>query len=298
MQRLPACLTLRGALLRREGEIMGGHRHGDRPIGQRHGLLMHGLIDGVEDVTMRDEHLVQRFPEILQQMQAIRDLSRSGSPLAGALGIGAGPIPGDHLPSRMRSEPLRHRLGRAFREQRHGLVALQVYQDRAIGVPFTQGEIVHPQHGGGGESRPREPAQHAQQGIAADHHVPLVAEVHPGLPTQGHAEGGDQALGQPQRAPGPGGDELRQPFGEDAARTAAIGAEKLPHAELEYDTDGGPWEIGESAPVVTVDAPGGKPADRTVYQGLRRGDAHSQLGCGLVEMPRLKMQRGATREQT
>jgi len=43
---------------------------------------------------------------------------------------------------------------------------------------------------------------------------------------------GDQALGQPQGAPGPGGGHGRQAFGEDAAEAAAIGAEKLPYAEL------------------------------------------------------------------
>jgi hypothetical protein len=77
MQRLPACLTLRRTLPRRQGDVVGWHGHGHRPIGQRHGLLAYRLIDRVEDVTRRDERLVPRFPEILQQMQAVRDLSQS-----------------------------------------------------------------------------------------------------------------------------------------------------------------------------------------------------------------------------
>ena len=41
MQRLPAGLALRRALLRRQGDVVGWHGHGHRPIGQRHGLLAH-----------------------------------------------------------------------------------------------------------------------------------------------------------------------------------------------------------------------------------------------------------------
>jgi hypothetical protein len=87
MQRLPACLTLRRTLRRRQGDVMGWHGHGHRPIGQRHELLAHRIIDRVEDLTMRDEHLVQRFPEILQQMKAVRDLVARGL-LMYSFGIG------------------------------------------------------------------------------------------------------------------------------------------------------------------------------------------------------------------
>ena len=37
-------------------------------------------IDGVEGLAMRGEHLVQGFPEILQQMKAVRDLGGCGAP--------------------------------------------------------------------------------------------------------------------------------------------------------------------------------------------------------------------------
>ena len=80
MQRLPAGLALHGALLRRQGDVMGWHRHGHRPIRQRHGLLVHQGIDRVECLAMRAEHLVQGFPEILQQMKAVRDLVAAGAP--------------------------------------------------------------------------------------------------------------------------------------------------------------------------------------------------------------------------
>ena len=51
MQRLPACLPLCRALLHRQGDGVGWHGHGYRPIGQRHGLLAQRLIDGVRGQT-------------------------------------------------------------------------------------------------------------------------------------------------------------------------------------------------------------------------------------------------------
>ena len=122
-----------------------------------------------------------------------------------------------------------------------------------------------------------------------------MAEGHAGRASQGHAEC-DQALSQPQGAPGPGGGHGGQACGADAAQAAAMRAEKLPHAERSYHADVGPRKISTGAPVVTVEAPGGKPADGTVPQELGRGDTHRQLGGGLVQRPGLQGQRGASRE--
>ena len=165
---------------------------------------------------MREEHLVQGFPEILQQMKAVCDLDGRGRALACALRIGARPIPGDDLHPGMLPEPLGHGLGRAIREQRHGLAALQIDQDRAIRLAFPQGEIVHPEHRGAWARRGGLPAEQAQQRVAAHGQTPALAQTHPGLAPQGDAEG-DEALGEPQRAPRPGGGHRGQPFGEDAA---------------------------------------------------------------------------------
>ena len=74
MQRLPAGLTWRRTRRRRQGDVVGWHGHGHRPSGPRHGRLAHHRMDRVEDLTRRDEPLVQRVTEMLPQMQAVRDL--------------------------------------------------------------------------------------------------------------------------------------------------------------------------------------------------------------------------------
>ena len=100
-------------------------------------------------------------------------------------------------------EPLGQGRCGAIREERHGLAALQIDQDGAIGVPFPEGEVVHTSTVGGGDdgvdcNRPWE------QGVAAHREVPGVAEAHPSRPAERHAEG-DKAPGEPQGAPCPGG---------------------------------------------------------------------------------------------
>ena len=68
---------------------MRWHRHGHGPIRQRDGLLVSQGIDRVESLALRAEHLVEGFPEILEQMKAVCDLSRRRCPVPCALGIGS-----------------------------------------------------------------------------------------------------------------------------------------------------------------------------------------------------------------
>ena len=107
-------------------------------------------------------------------MKAVRHLRSAGGAVACALGICTRPIPCDHLHARVLPQPLRDRLGGPLWEQGHGLVALQ---DRAIGVPFPQGEIVHPQHGGRGERRGRVPTEQAQERVPAHGEAPTLADL-------------------------------------------------------------------------------------------------------------------------
>ena len=289
MQGLPAGLALRRALLRRQGDGVGWHGHGERPIGQGYGQWAHGRIDGIEDVTIGAEYLVQRFPKILEYMKAVRDLGRLGRALPSAFSIGTRAIARDDLHAGMLPEPLRQGFGRALWQQGHGLAALQVHQDRAIGVPFPQGEVIHPQHPGRGERRGRLLAEHAQQGVAAHHHVPRVAELHPSLPPKRPAEG-DEALREPLGTPRPGGRHGGQAFGEDTTRTGAIAAKPLADAQLEAHPILGPGQIGEGALVVTMDTPGRGSAQRTGGVGLGRVHAQGELRRDVVDLTRLEAQ--------
>ena len=294
IQRLPAGLALHGALLCRQGDVMRWHRHGHRPIRQRYGLLVHQGIDRVECLAIRAEHLVQGFPEILQQMKTVRDLRGCRSPLPRALAIGGRAIARDDRDPWMLPEPLGQGIGRALREERHGLPALQVHQDRAIGLPFAQGEIVHPQHPRRGQDGLRQPAEQAQQRVPAHHQSPRVAEMHPRLAPQGDAEG-DQALSEPQRAPSPGSRHGGEAFGEDTTRTGAIAAKPLADAQLEAYPILRPGQVGQGAPIVTMDASRWRGAQRTGGAGRRRLHTQGDLRRSVVDVTRLKAQERGIR---
>jgi hypothetical protein len=169
----------------------------------------------------------------------------------------------------MLPEPLRHGLGRPIREECDRLVAFQIHEDGAIGVPFPQGEIVHPEHPGRGHTGQRQLPEQAQEGVTAHHHVPLVAQLHPGCAPQSYAEGA-QAVGQPQGAPGPGSGHGGQAFSEDPTRTSAIVSKPLADAQLEGHPILRPGQVCQGAPRITMDAPRWRGAPRTGRAGLRR----------------------------
>src|SRR2546429_10032909 len=71
IEGLPAGRALGGLLL---GAWRGGwrwHRHRDRAVRPRHGLLAHRRIDGLKDVVMRGEDLVEDFGQVLEQMKTV-----------------------------------------------------------------------------------------------------------------------------------------------------------------------------------------------------------------------------------
>ena len=98
----------------------------------------------------------------------------------------------------------------------------------------------------------------------------------------------DEALGEPQRAPGPGGRHRRQPFREDAARTVAIAAKPLADPELEAHARLRPGQVRQGAPIVTMDATCWGGAQRTGRVGLRRLHAQGDLRRGVIDVTRLE----------
>ena len=243
---------------------------------------------------MAIEDLGQRFCHVLEQVEALRHLGRLRRTVSGTVGIGFRAIPRDHRNAGVCLEPLRARVALAVREQGDGLAAFQSNEDGAIGLAFAQGEIVHPQHAGRGERWGRLPTQQAQQRIATHRQVPGVAEAHPRLAPQRHTER-DEALGEPQRAPRPGGGHGGDPFGKDAATAGAIAAKPFAHPQLEAHAILRPGQIRQGAPIVTMDAPRRGGAQRTGGAGLRRLHAQGHLRRGVVDVTRLKAQERGIR---
>jgi hypothetical protein len=286
-QRLPAGLVWRGALLLRPGHVVGRHRPGECPIRERHRLLTLRRIDGGEDMTRRDEHLLQGFPEMLEQMEAIRDLGGGGSPLAGALGRGVPAVPCDHLAPGMFLEPLGDGLGVPLRQASEGLAAFEIHEPRAIRLAVAEREIVHPKDRGSGSLGPSELAPDAQPRVPTRRHAPGVAQQPAGPPPERQTKG-DQALDEPPRPPGPRRGPRREPFREDAAPTGKVCTTPCADTSLPAPTRRCPRQIGQRAAVAAMDARGRHSADRTRPNGLGGGHRDGSQRRGGVETPCVK----------
>ncbi len=74
--------------------------------------------------------------------------------------------------------------------------------------------------------------------------------------------------------------------------------EKLADPELQHDAEVCPREVRHSPGIVAVDVLGGTLTDGAMDEGLHRGETQRQLGGGLVQVPRLEVQQGASGEHT
>jgi len=93
------------------------------------------------------QHLIQRLPQILQQVKPIRYLDRLRRPLTCALSRSTASVPTHdlHLLAVVLLQPGGH--SRAFPVGQHvnDAVLVEIYQDRPIVPTAPEGEIVHPE---------------------------------------------------------------------------------------------------------------------------------------------------------
>jgi hypothetical protein len=114
-----------------------------------------------------------------------------------------------------------------------------------------------------------------------------VTEAYPSFAAQGDTER-HQALGKSQGTARPGGGHGGQPCGADTTRTGAIATKPLADAPLEAHPILRPGQIGASALVVTMDAPGRGSAQRTGRAGLGRLHGEGDLRGDLIDLTRVE----------
>jgi hypothetical protein len=133
------------------------------------------------------DHALHRLAQVLPQVKPVGDLHRVRCPKPGALGVGAGAVPADHLHARMRRQPVGQRLRLTARQQLHRLAGLAVDQHGPIDLPAAQREVVYSKHPRGGRLGVRQGQQQPQHGRPA------------GLGLQLPGEPGASAAGQRHR---------------------------------------------------------------------------------------------------
>jgi len=248
-------------------------------------------MDGFAAVTRGVKHLVEGFGEVLQQVKAVGHLDRGGGPWPGPVGIGAGPLAGDHAAPGMGLAPAGDGRGLPIRHEGQRSPPFKVAQHGAIGLALLVGPVVDAESPGGGTRRNRQTTPQPQHGVATEGPAQGTAPSHPRPAPQRQ---GDmcQPVDPSLRAPRPGGDQRCEPRGNHAAGAATIGAEALPPMQGAHDVPWSPGEIGHRADIATMDTPRRKPTDRTVDQGLRRRHLPRQLGGGVVHLPGVAVELG------
>jgi hypothetical protein len=149
-----------------------------------------------EDPMLAGQELVERLPQILQQVEAVSHLHRLGGCLTGAVGKGSTAITTQHLhlSPTVSLQPARECGSVSVGQQIDHPMLVEIHQHRA--VVAAEGELIDSQHAqvrrylvGRGDLRP---AQEPEQGVAARPSLTqpqAPREALSGLPTEREAHG-------------------------------------------------------------------------------------------------------------
>jgi hypothetical protein len=195
----------------------------------------------------------------------------------------------------MRLKPLGDSRGFPVGEQGQGPPPFQVYQEGAIGMTPSQGEIIDAEDPWGGHHGAGGAPDHPEEGVPTDEEAARLAQPNPSRPTEREADG-EEACRQPECAPRPGRRKAGQSLGEDAAWALPIVAKQLADAQLPHDPVATPREIGQRMDIMTVDMPGRDITDRA--SGLRLCGRHeeSDVGMRFIEAAGVKLESDGFRQ--
>ena len=131
------------------GVLAGGRpgRFGRDVAAGSGGLRIAGFRDGFPQVGAAGEDgLLYRVAQVLPQVEAVGHLDGVRCSLAGALGVGACPVPADDLHAGVVFQPLGQGGGLAVLQHVDGPVGVHVDQDGRVGMAAPFREVIHAQH--------------------------------------------------------------------------------------------------------------------------------------------------------
>jgi hypothetical protein len=196
-------------------------------------------------------------------MLPIGNLDRIRSTGPHAVGIVAGPIPGDDLDAGMRLQPRLDSFGLAVTQQiDRSVFILQIDDDGAVASAATPCPVVDADDARGRRYRNGSRPDQAQQRVAADRHGKPACQAGAGL-TAGMQSNAALCLCEADSPSNPRHGHLRQAFGEDPARAPGSGAAKATDLEIEMADPTLPGKIPEMANISAVYPARAAPAQGT-----------------------------------
>jgi hypothetical protein len=180
---------------------------------------------GAHASVMGGHGLVHRLGHVVPDMPPVGDLGRLGRTLAGAFGVGAGPVSADGLHLRVLAQPCGQRLTVAARKDLDRPVGVHVQQHRAIHVPAVEREVIDAEHADLPNLRVGHGAQQVEQRIPADWHTQRVGQPGTGSTGQRNRDRG-QRHSQWWGVAGVGRGQRGDLWGEGGPAATRFGADK------------------------------------------------------------------------
>ena len=219
--------------------------------------------------------------QVVPHVPAVGDLHRVRGAEPGGLGVGTGPVPADHLDSRVFLQPGGEGRHLAVGQQVDRPPAGHVDHDAAVDVAAAQREVVDPEHREGRDLHVRQAPEQAQQAVSAGRHAQPVREPGAGAPGQRHRDRG-QHSSQQRCASGPRCGQRRGLLGERARRhtprchrRAAVPAAAAAPAGRRSGRRPAGGDTG-CAPAETAARTAGTPTRRRVARHPRPPQRHSR----------------------
>src|SRR5262245_51511049 len=202
-------------------------------------------------------------------MPAVCDLNGRRRALPRALGIGAGSVTADQFNTGMLLEPVCQRRRFAVRKQINCRAPLEIYQDRAVTLPFVLRPIINSDDFWGGRRWQLNLANPLNERICANVHSQGGSQSGSCLPAHGQPDQ-TQRLVQSERSAGVRRDECWNAFAEDMLGAIRVATVKTPRLNLQPDGNPQPRQIRESPNLSAVQVSGRRMTPGTERRPRRR----------------------------
>jgi hypothetical protein len=142
----------------------------------------------VQAAVVGGDGLLHVLGQVVPQMPAVGDLDRRRCPMPSSIGVGAGPVPADHLGARVLAQPPGEGVGFPVAQQIDRSVGGDVDQHRAIDAAAAQREVVHAEHGHASGLGIWQRPDQTQQRAAADRQPQRAGQPRPSATCQRQAD--------------------------------------------------------------------------------------------------------------
>jgi hypothetical protein len=195
--------------------------------------------------------LLDVLGQVVPQVEAVRDLDRVWCSGAGAFGVGAGPVPADHLNPGMRPQPLGEGGGLPVGQHIDRPVGVHIDEHCAVDVPSADREVADPEDPYRYRRAVRQPADQPQHRVPADRHSEPGRQPRPGPTGQGQPDL-FQHLMQATATAGIRHGQALDLLGEPTHRTALVLTDEHPNPQHEHQLPPAYRQIGQPALVTAV----------------------------------------------